>query len=144
MKPDLENIKLIESYLDGEMTNKEREEFEKLLTKDKELIKALELHRDIREAFKFKGKEELREELNNFYNNYKEGIYRKRTGKILWPVISVAASIIIFLFIYLGRNTDTIPSDKVITLDTAGLKKAPVYADSAKFDTTIYKDSINN
>ena len=140
MKPDIDKIKLIESFLEGDMTKEDQQAFEKELAENTTLQKEVELHKDIRKAIKRKGKSDLLIELNKYYENHKQDTNKNNIRKLFWPAVSVAASIIIILFVFLGKDTETIPSEKIITLDTAGIKKAPEYADSARFDSSINKN----
>lgn len=71
---------LIENYLDGELSEQERQQFEQDLKTDKELAKELELHKIIREVVSDKEMADLREKLDIIRKEYheKEEIKRKR------------------------------------------------------------------
>ena len=135
-------IKRIEAYLDNEMTMDEKAKFEDELKKDKKLRKELKLHQDIRKAFRHSGKEDIKQKLESYYQDYKKAKSRRKTYTILIPVMSAAATILILLMIYSGKNEITEPSDEFITLDSSKINKDPNYADSANYELKIEKDTI--
>lgn len=142
MNTDIEFIKKIESYLDGTMSSNELALFKEELEKDKNLQKEVEIHQNIKKAFIKKGKTDLKNELENYYKQYEQRIQKSKVIRMLWPAISVAATILIVLFIYLGMQNKNLPTDKVLTLDTAQINKAPAYADSSVYEVIETNDTI--
>lgn len=142
MKNDINKIQVIENYLDGEMSNEEIKDFEKELNINEQLRKDVEIQKDIRKAFIQQGKEDLKNELDNYYNQKIRPSFVKRNLRILIPVMSAAASIIIIIFIYTNKKDYNNPSDQYITLDSAGMHKEPEYADSAVYQLINDSDSI--
>ena len=124
--------KKIESYLDGSLSGNEREDFEKELSKDPDLEKEVELHRLIHKAIRIKGRSQLKSELNEIYEKEITG---KKNLRIVWTIISIAASITILFFIFRGNDNNYFRNDEEITLDSARINTINNYADSAIFDS---------
>ncbi|MFC2137113.1 hypothetical protein ACFLTE_02955 [Bacteroidota bacterium] len=143
MKFDLDNIKKIESYLDGSLLSNELEAFKKELEKNDGLRKEVELHKDIRAGLKRKGRKLLKNELEKYYNEHNKNTSSKKVIRFIVPAISIAASIILFVLIFFKNNDEIENSDDYITLDSVQINKASNYADSAtyKSDSAI---KINN
>lgn len=141
MKSDIEITRLIESYLEGSLSSKEKDKFEKELLTNSKLQKEFELHKDIRKTFKIKGKESLKEELNDYHEEYEKEKISRNNKRILWPLISAAATILIILYLVVGKNTPS-STDDYITLDSAAIKTSPNYADSASYNSTIINDTL--
>jgi len=142
MKFDIKKTKKIEAYLDGALTNKEVKEFEEELIKNKELQTEVEIHNDIRSGLNTKGNNKLREELENYYHDYFKNKDKNKNSlvKYLVPAVSIAASIILFLFIFIRNNEKPDNPDNYITLDSVKINKSSSYADSATYKTE--NDSI--
>ena len=143
MKFDINNTEKIEAYLDGSLTSKELKEFEEELEKNKNLQKEFELHKDIRAGLKIKGNKNLRIELENYYHDYlnDKNKTRKSVIRYLIPAVSIAASIILFILIFVRDNEKLDNPDNYITLDSVQINKASNYADSAIYKTE--NDSIH-
>ncbi len=139
MKPENELTKKIESYLDGDMSLEERELFETQMANDPKLQKEVELHKDIHRALVISGKKQLKKDLNLYYTQYKE---KDKNLKLLWPIITIAASITIVFFVFFGKNRHVQPNN-VITLDSVRIHKSPEYADSAIFELNDTVDTKN-
>ncbi len=142
MKNDINKIQVIENYLDGDMTDEEIKDFEKELNINEKLRREVDIQKNIRKAFMNKGKEELKQSLNGFYKNYKKSEIRKKNLRILIPVLSAAASVLILIFVFTGNKDFTGQDDQYITLDSAGIHKTPEYADSSVYQLINDNDSI--
>lgn len=84
----------IERYLDGELSDEEKLQFEQNLLSDKVLAKELKLHKVIRESIGNEELRDLRAQLNTLTNEYrkKESIIRRVKHTVLY-----AASVTIFV-----------------------------------------------
>ncbi len=87
---------LIEKYLDRELSEQEREQFEQNLKTDKELARELKLHQAIRETIGDEEMADLTNKLNKITNDYhkKETIHRKIKQLVIY---TSGAALIIFL-----------------------------------------------
>lgn len=135
MKFDIKNTRKIEDFLDGLLTGDEEKEFVAELQKNKNLQKEVRLHKDIRSGIIKKGKKDLRIELNKYSREYK--ISKKGNSKIirlLIPAISVAACILLFVFIFSKNSEKMDQTDDFITLDSVKINKAVSHADSATYE----------
>ena len=142
MSNDEKYIELIEGYIDGTLNDEELRKFEENLKTNKNLQKQVELHKDIRQAIIKKGKVDLKQELNTYYEDYIKANKKKRNLRILIPAISVAASILILIFVFIGNEKTTDSPEQLITLDTAGVNQPSEYADSAIFNDSVDVDMI--
>lgn len=137
MKMDENYLDRIDAYLDNRMSQQERQDFEEEIKKDDLLAKEVQLQKDIRKALHTRGKQDLKNELNTYYREYKSQKNKKRMLRILVPVFSAAASLLLLIYIFSDNAGKPDNEDRFITLDTAGINQPPEYADSA-----VYRDSL--
>ncbi len=135
MKFDLNSTKKIEAYLEGGLTGNELKEFNEELEKNETLRKEVQLQKDIHSGLIKKGKKDLKNELDNYYQEY---VKNKNKGnskiiRFLIPAISVAACILLFVFVFVKDNEKLDSSEEFITLDSIKINKASNYADSATY-----------
>lgn len=95
----MDRTKLIESYLDGSISQVEKEQFEELLSIDQELVKELALHKSVNEAI-------LDEETVRFRGTIRKIINQRtgKTGKFLHAIkYPLAASILLLIALSLWQ-----------------------------------------
>jgi TolA-binding protein len=68
MKEEYKNLEQIDNYLSGKLSRKEKKTFEELLSNDTGLRKELEQIRLLKNIIKVKGREELKNRLNNIHD----------------------------------------------------------------------------
>ena len=86
--------RLLAGYVDGELTDEERQEFERALEQDEELKRELQEFRSLKEATNQMKYADLPEEV---WERYWESIYRKSERGLGWILMSVGA-IVLLLF----------------------------------------------
>ena len=132
MEAEDNKTKLIESYLDGSLSEKEREGFEDEMKTNTLLRKEVELHRLMHKAIRKKGRDSLRTELNELY---KKEVSEKGNLKIIWTIASIAAAITILFLVFRGNDKEYFRNYEEITLDSTKINTIDKYADSATFDS---------
>ncbi|HBF88634.1 MAG TPA: hypothetical protein DDX39_08335 [Bacteroidales bacterium] len=97
---------LIESYLDGELSEQEKQEFEQKLKTDKELTNELMLHKAIRSAIGDKEYIDLREKLEKIKHEYHEKAKVKKKKKQIaaYSISTLISVIIASTFIFYDKS----------------------------------------
>ncbi len=124
----MKNLRIIEDYLNGSLSDEERKKFEDQLDHDKELADLVKMHAEVNEAIRDHELHALRnklQELGKEYSEYPEGITRKRDkgNKKLWrqryltsQVLRSVAALLLLIAIGVFIKTlfyRTLPAEKI-------------------------------
>jgi hypothetical protein len=103
MEEDLQNIDLIDKYLNDTLTEKEQAIFEKLARKNPSFRRDLEVYQQMYKGLEATNKNDLKKRLSHYYTSYKEDKKSKeRKGKIRRLVLvgaSIAATLVLGWFL---------------------------------------------
>lgn len=152
MSTDLENIQLIESYLEGTLSGEQLSKFESSLKENDILREEVEYQKLVAASIIVSGKNELKSELNEIHENLFGGGAELSVGKSigatpattqkLWMYVSIPAIIIgSFMYFFSSADEEKAPvkqEEKQEEKHIVSLK------DKAKKSTTLTPDGHNN
>lgn len=109
MKKELENIELIENYVENRMTTEQRIEFDLRLLVDDELRADFDLYQKIVSGFHDMKAEKIRENLKLIDLELDKGKAGSVKNRKFWWGLGLAAIISVVILLVYPRNSDLIP-----------------------------------
>lgn len=107
MEEDLQHLDLIDKYINNELSESERIEFERLLIEDKKFGEELKFYKALYSGIEEKSKTELKSRLQGYYEEYEEEQQARSGGGIqryLAIGLSIAATLIVGFFLIFQPN----------------------------------------
>ena len=135
---ELDKFDLIEKYLDGELTEQEKNLFESKLHDDPEFAKEFELRKELaQQLIKANEYKTTKENIKNILNE-KSGLILKTKH-----ILAIAASIIIIVGLYFIFTGDSKQNDEnIIATDTLEYLKPKMDKQPLKADIEYYNDTL--